>query len=184
MNALLPLFVGLLACTTTETPAPEAAAEQAATEDTGGPSPSSPGKLAETIRQELADDPAEPEAAKAQEGEPAAEAAEPAEASAPTQAPMAAPGKKAPPPCEGISGELARAVGGDLSGLEVDDAGRVHVTYEFTNVPEQLPEGFVHETSAMGHGQGWCPPALLCDLAAVPSISRVRTVRRASPKLD
>ena len=93
-----------------------------------------------------------------------------------------APGSKAPPPCDGISAELARAVAGDTSGLELDGEGRVQVTYEFTGTPEGLPSGFVQETSAMGHGQGWCPPAQLCELAAVAGIDRVRTVRRASPK--
>lgn len=137
-----------------------------------------PGALAATIRTELADDPdAEPEP-------------EPTEgpsttSTAPTEATLPAPGgKKSPPPCDGLDASLARAVAGDTAGLELDAEGRVHVTYEFSNVPEQLPGGFINETTAMGHGQGWCPPAELCALAGTAGIDRVRTVRRASPKLD
>ena len=128
---------------------------------------------------------AEPEI-EGTESEPAPQAAEPAviEATAPTQATLPAPSGKAPPPCDGLDAALARAVAGDTTGLELDAEGRVQVTYEFSSAPEQLPSGYVHGTSAMGHGQGWCPPALLCDLAATPGIDRVRTVRRASPKLD
>ncbi len=190
MHALLPLFIGLLACTTTETPSPEAAGDQVAVEDTGAVSAKAPGQLAATIKQELADDPDAPAAAEPAEGEaaPAEDAApegEPTAAStAPTEADLPTRGKKAPPPCDGIDGALAKAVAGDTAGLEVDAQGRVRVTYEFSSEPAQLPDGFEKETSAMGHGQGWCPPAQLCALAVTDGIDRVRPVRRASPKPD
>ena len=201
MPTLLLPMLALLACTTTKTPqattpGAEAPAEQAATEDTGGVSAKAPGQLAVTLRTELANDPdAQPQAEgiqpQAEGAQPQAEGAQPqaaqpstAASTAPTQATMPSPGKKTPPPCEGISSELARAIGGDSGGLELDAEGRVHVTYEFTSAPEVLPTGFLHETSAMGHGQGWCPPALLCELAGTAGITRVRTVRHADPKPD
>lgn len=203
MHTLVPFLVALLACTTTQTPEPHASgadaqAEEAAIEDTAGPSVRSPGKLATTLRTQLADDPdAEPQAPEAPPAIPeagahpdAAATAQPDTVStaptsiAPTQVTLPAPGKKAPAPCDGISSELARAITGDIGGLEVDLEGRVRVTYEFTSAPDALPQGFLHETSAMGHGQGWCPPAQLCALAGLKGISRVRSVRHADPKFD
>jgi hypothetical protein len=182
MRILLLSLLAALACTPTtapEAPVPDAEAVTAQdaepeeddeyVEDEDIVSVRAPGALAETIRTELDDDPDAPSTA---------------EASAPTEVTLPAPGGKTPPPCDGLSGELSAAVAGNTAGLELDDQGRIHVTYEFTSAPEQLPAGFEHETSAMGHGQGWCPPAELCALAGTAGISRVRTVRRASPKSD
>jgi hypothetical protein len=189
----------LAACTTTKTPAPEAASE-AAVEDTGGVSPKAPGRLAETLQQRMAEDPdaAEPTEGEAAEGEAAEDAQSPAEEAAqtateieaaaaegaPTQPAAPTTGEKVPPPCDGLDGALSRAAAGDTAGLELDAQGRVQVTYEFSKPPARLPDGFEQEMAAMGHGQGWCPPAQLCALAGTEGISRVRTVRRASPKLD
>jgi hypothetical protein len=186
---ILPFsLLALWACTPTTAPeaplpdavnAPPQAQEDDEVADEDIVSVRAPGALAETIRAELADDPdAEPE--------PAPEAAEApgAEPTPPAQPALPVPGAKASPPCDGLDAALGRAFAGDTAGLALDAEGRVQVTYEFSSVPQSLPDGFVHETSAMGHGQGWCPPALLCELAATPGIDRVRTVRRASPKLD
>jgi len=190
MHTLVPFLIALLACTTAQTPEPEASGAEAptvkaATEDTASPSAKSPGKLAATLRTELADDPdIEPEVPEAPAEAPVEAASAAPASAAPTQVSLPRPGKKAPAPCDGVSAELARSITGDLGGLEVDLEGRVHVTYEFTSAPDTLPEGFLYETSAMGHGQGWCPPAQLCALAALDGISRVRSVRRADPKID
>lgn len=103
----------------------------------------------------------------------------------PTQLPTTVkPVAKTPPPCDGVSGALARAVEGDPTGLELDDQGRVHVSMSFGGEPPALPEGCESELTAMGHIQAWCLPSALCALAAVDSISNVRPVRRADPKLD
>ncbi len=198
MNPSILGLILLIACTTTtKTPAPEAASAAAA-EDTGGVSPKAPGQLAATLQQRVAE---APDATPPGQDQAAAEAPPPASETAPgeqvaqtepVEAPTTPPGQptpppkgeKAPPPCTGLDGALSRAATGDTAGLDLDDQGRVHVTYDFTKPPTQLPEGFVQETAAMGHGQGWCPPAALCDLAATDGISRVRTVRRADPKPD
>jgi hypothetical protein len=189
MRTMLFALPLLWACSASSSPAgtPEAQVEAdpyAAEEDLGR---TAPGRLHETLMHEAHDDPNAPAEPEGEEAEQPSEGAEPTEvptteaAEAAPQPTLPTPSAKTPPPCEGLSGDLAKAAGGDTAGLALDADGRVQVAWEFTGSPA-LPQGCEQETAAMGHGQGWCDPAQLCALAGTDGITRVRTPRRASPK--
>jgi hypothetical protein len=196
MRILLLSAFTLWACTPTTDPEPlpadEISGEEAELQEDLGAT--SPARLDETLRQRLADDPdapAEPvEPTEQDEGDPQPEDAQPEgqpqpTGAKPTQATMApSPAAKLPPPCEGLSGAVAKAAAGDTSGLELDAQGRVHVSMSFGGAPPTLPAGCESELTAMGHIQAWCLTDALCALAVTEGISNIRPVRRADPKPD
>jgi len=88
---------------------------------------------------------------------------------------------KAKAPCRGLDSKLWPALGGDLSGLESDDQGRISVVLDVTGEPE-LPPTFETNVAVMSIIEGWATPASLCELAGTENVRRVRLPQKASPK--